>query len=51
MRSNLHEALRIRNEERKDPTLTFIGGLSIGFIIGAMIGAVVMGQHLLNILG
>ena len=30
--------------------MTFIGGLLIGGVIGFLIGAVVMGQHVLNIL-
>lgn len=37
--------------ERKDPTLTFIGGLVIGLVVGGMMGAALMGSHVLAILG
>lgn len=35
---------------KKDPTNTFIGGITIGLILGALIGAVIEGQHLLHVL-
>lgn len=36
---------------KKDPTLTFIGGLTIGSLAGALIGACLMGSHIISVLG
>lgn len=41
----------MREYRRKDPTMTFIGGLVIGLVVGGLIGAVIQGVHLLNVLG